>query len=145
MRSSGAYVLIVHLPAPVTLRVGSLGPQSFKEGHYLYCGSAQAGLMSRLARHMRVDKRRHWHIDHLTCHGGTVGALAFEGRKETECLLASTLAAVPGVLPAVQGFGSSDCGCLTHLFLVKDGVPLSIVLDFLRSSFSERPRGGQSI
>jgi len=146
MRSSpGAYVLVVHLPQPAAIRVGGLGVVSFERGHYLYCGSAQAGLMPRLARHMRSDKKKRWHIDHLTVQGEVVGALAFRGRKEMECRLASALTGQIGVEPAVRRFGSSDCGCPTHLFHVKEGVPLFMVLDLLRSSLSEGAWNGQSI
>lgn len=134
MRSSpGSYVLIVHLPASASIRVGSLGKISLDEGHYLYCGSAQAGLMPRLARHMRPDKKKHWHIDYLTGEGQVLGALAFQGDKETECRLAATISGVPGVKPVGHGFGSSDCKCPTHLFHVNEDVPLSMVLDILRS------------
>jgi Uri superfamily endonuclease len=137
MRSSpGAYVLVVHLPAPTTVHAGGQGPIALDEGHFLYCGSAQAGLMPRLARHMRSDKKRHWHIDFLTCEGRAIGALAFEGGKETECQLAAALSRVPGIEPVGHGFGASDCKCPTHLFRVKDDVQLSLVLDLLRWSFS---------
>jgi len=143
--SPGAYVLVVHLPKPTTICVGSLGKMSLAEGNYLYCGSAQAGLLPRLARHMRADKKKHWHIDYLTCEGLVVGALTFLGSKETECRLAATVASVPGTEPIGNGFGSSDCGCPTHLFRVRKDVTLSIVLDVLRSTFADAGSNGQSI
>jgi Uri superfamily endonuclease len=118
---------------------------SLDKGHYLYFGSAQAGLMPRLARHMRPDKKRHWHIDFLTCEALIVGALTFAGDKETECRLAATVSGIPGIEPIGDGFGSSDCGCPTHLFHVRNDVPLSVVLDVLRSSFSDGALNGQSI
>ena len=146
MRSSpGAYVLVVHLSAPAAIGVGSLGQISLEEGHYLYCGSAQAGLMPRLARHMRPDKKKHWHIDFLTCAGSALGALVLEGGKDTECRLADAVSDIPGVEPVGRGFGSSDCGCPTHLFHVRNDVPLSAVLDVLRSSFPNGDLNGQSI
>jgi len=145
MRSTGAYVLVVHLPAPAAIRAGRLGQVSLGEGHYLYCGSAQAGLMPRLSRHMRSGKKLHWHIDFLTEAASVVGALTFPGEKETECRLAELIRNAPGAEPAVPGFGSSDCGCPTHLYRVPDHVPLSLVLDVLRSSFSEGAPNGQSI
>jgi len=134
--SPGAYVLVVLLPSPTSVRVGRLGHLHFGSGHYLYCGSAQAGLLPRLARHMRPDKIKHWHIDSLTAEGQVLGALAFEGGKETECRLAEIVSGIPGVLPAAPGFGSSDCHCRTHLFQVGSEVPLSLVLDVLRSCHS---------
>jgi len=146
MRSSpGAYVLVMHLSRPETIGVGRLGQMDFPEGHYFYCGSAQAGLMPRLARHMRPDKLKHWHIDFLTCHGSVLGALAFKGSKATECRLADTLSDIPGIEQIGPGFGSSDCGCPTHLFHARNDVPLSVVLDVLRASFSDNAFNGQSI
>ncbi|MHC1709654.1 MAG: DUF123 domain-containing protein [Methanomassiliicoccales archaeon] len=146
MRSSpGAYVLVLHLSAPATIGVGVLGQMCFEEGNYFYCGSAQAGLLPRLARHMRPDKKMHWHIDFLTCRGSVLGALAFKGSKDTECRLADAISDIPGIDPVGRGFGSSDCGCPTHLFRAKDEIPLSVVLDVLRSSFPDRTLNGQSI
>ncbi len=133
--SPGAYVLVVDLPSPATICVGGLGDVPFEKGIYLYCGSAQAGLMPRLARHMRPDKKRHWHIDHLTGAGEVIGALTFQGGKETECRLATFIDSVPGVVPLGQRFGSSDCRCSTHLFQVKDEISLSLVLEILRFLF----------
>ncbi|MHC1680469.1 MAG: DUF123 domain-containing protein [Methanomassiliicoccales archaeon] len=146
MRSSpGAYVLVIHLPSPAMICVGSLGEMTLAEGHYLYCGSAQAGLMPRLARHMRPSKKMHWHIDSLTCQAMVIGALTFAGTKDMECRLAATVASVPGIEPIGKGFGSSDCGCPTHLFHVRNDAPLSIVLDVLRSSSADEGSNGQSI
>jgi Uri superfamily endonuclease len=134
--------LVVHLPAPTAICVGRLGEMSLDEGLYLYCGSAQAGLMPRLARHMRSNKKKHWHIDFLTCQGSVLGALAFKGDKDTECRLAEVVSNIPGVEPVGRGFGSSDCVCPTHLFRVRSDVPMSIILDVLRSSFSEDELNG---
>jgi len=146
MRSSpGAYVLLVFLPDPLTVQVGALGRLDLPAGHYLYCGSAQAGLLPRLARHMRPDKKVHWHIDSLTSEGQVIGALTFEGGKETECRLARFLSYVPFVLPAATGFGSSDCHCHTHLFYVGEDTQLSFVLNALLGSFQGRELNGESI
>lgn len=146
MRSSpGAYVLVVHLPAAAVLNVGSLGELTLDQGHYLYCGSAQAGLMPRLARHMRAEKKIHWHIDLLTRQATVIGALTFMGTKDMECRLAATLAKVPGIERIGNRFGSSDCGCPTHLFRLRGDLPLSIALDVLRSSFPGAGLNGQSI
>ena len=136
--SPGAYVRVVHLPSPTTICVGGLGDVPFESGLYLYCGSAQGGLMPRLARHMRSDKTMHWHIDHLTGAGQVIGALTFLGGKETECRLAAALGTIPGVEPTGLRFGSSDCRCRTHLFHLRDEIPLSIVVDILHFSFPDQ-------
>jgi len=139
MRSSpGAYVLIVGVPDLTLIDASCAGRIELLPGLYLYCGSAQGGLMPRLARHMRKDKPIHWHIDRLTAVGEVVGALAFSGGKETECLLAESLSRVPGVIGVGRGFGSSDCHCPTHLFFISEQVPLEVVVDIITSCINER-------
>jgi len=108
----GAYALWLRLDGPTPVmdgkRAAVLAP-----GDYLYCGSAHGpgGLRARLARHMRRDKRAHWHIDQLTTVGHVEGAFFVEGGDE--CALNAALEALP--IP-IEGFGSSDCPrCASHL------------------------------
>ncbi|MCG7844290.1 MAG: GIY-YIG nuclease family protein [Methanomassiliicoccales archaeon] len=129
----GVYVLVMHLNAPTDADVGKLGRMNLMPGYYLYCGSAQAGLGPRLARHMRKDKVSHWHIDHLTLLAEPIGALLFFAGTEGECVLARELSDCPFVSSPGKGFGSSDCDCPTHLFQVHEGVPLIMVMDMIRS------------
>jgi Uri superfamily endonuclease len=108
----GAYALWLRLAEPLAVRVGGrLG--TLEAGHYLYCGSANGpgGLRARLVRHMRKEKRLHWHVDQLTAAGEVLGAFVLEGGSE--CALNAALSAFPTPLP---GFGSSDCPrCVSHL------------------------------
>lgn len=136
-------MLIVSVPEGKRVTVGSLGEMDLGPGYYLYCGSAQGGLLPRLARHMRRDKKVHWHVDRLTAAGDACGALVFAGGKEAECVLAELLASLPGVDPVGKGFGTSDCLCPTHLFRLRPGMPLEAVLEGLRCSF-ERSRAPPS-
>lgn len=133
----GVYVLIMHLSEAIRLDAGRLGVLELRPGHYLYCGSAQAGLGPRLARHMREDKVQHWHVDMLTAVAEPVGAMLFRAGKEGECSLARILSDCPLVSPVKAGFGSSDCHCRSHLFLVPDVVPLVAVMDVLRSAMPD--------
>lgn len=94
-------------------RGGRGGAALLAAGDYLYCGSARGpgGLRARLARHMRRDKRPHWHVDQLTGAGKLLGAWIEIGGSE--CALNEALAGLPFPLP---GFGSSDCRrCVAHL------------------------------
>jgi sugar fermentation stimulation protein A len=133
MSKPGVYVLVLHLPEAAKVEVGRLGVLDLPPGHYLYCGSAQAGLGPRLARHMRGTKVNHWHIDIITAVAEPIGAMLFNAGKEGECLLARILSDCPLVSMVKEGFGSSDCHCPSHLFLVPEGVPLVAVMDVLRS------------
>lgn len=114
MIDAGVYLAIFRLPRPLTIHIRTLGCFDLPAGVYLYVGSAQKNLQTRLARHARRRKRRHWHIDHLSCHAPMLGALILEGPKSLECRVAKMLAHRYECL--VPDFGSSDCRCGGHLF-----------------------------
>jgi Uri superfamily endonuclease len=108
----GAYALLVELKEP--LRVAYAAREAtLAAGRYIYCGSAcgPGGIAARLRRHMRPDKRPHWHIDALTMQGAVLGAWVAPGGDE--CALNEALSALP--MPA-PGFGATDCRrCGSHL------------------------------
>jgi histidyl-tRNA synthetase len=108
----GAYALWIRLAAPLPVEARG-GAARLAAGDYLYCGSARGpgGLRARLARHMRRDRRPHWHVDQLTGAGKLLGAwIEIRG---SECALNEALADLPVPL---AGFGSSDCRrCVAHL------------------------------
>ncbi len=64
----GAYVLLIGLARPLELPIARLSRPTLAPGNYVYCGSARGpgGLAARVGRHLRQDKRPHWHVDHLT-------------------------------------------------------------------------------
>jgi len=113
----GTYVLLFTCPASVRCDVGRLGRVTLEPGHYLYVGSAfgPGGVRARVARHLRRDKSRHWHLDYVreALVPLEVWFTLDAARHEHE--LAAALAASAG-LHGVRGFGSSDCGCASHLF-----------------------------
>jgi Uri superfamily endonuclease len=109
----GAYVLVIELPRPITVRLRNKPPVSLAAARYLYCGSAKGpgGLRARIARHMRHGKTMRWHIDYLTEVGRVRGAWTLVGGHE--CELVSALSHLP--MP-IEGFGNSDCRrCRSHL------------------------------
>ncbi len=115
----GAYALKIDIDKPARLPshrfTGFLAP-----GHYCYVGSAHGpgGIRARCARHLRQDKRKHWHVDWLT--GVAVGLAASPHSGETECGLLTRLLATGRVSIPVLGFGSSDCrSCPSHLVRVE--------------------------
>lgn len=120
--TSGAYALALRLGAPLEVQAGKR-KGLLPAGDYLYCGSARGpgGLRARLARHMRPQKRAHWHIDQLTAVANMLGAFVEE--QGDECALNAALGALSIPLPIpIAGFGSSDCRrCAAHLrFWPKD-------------------------
>ena len=110
---SGSYVLIISLDHPRRIEVGALGEIDFPAGAWAYVGSAMAGLDARIARHLRDDKRLHWHVDYLLRHAEVAEVVRVESDERLECRIAAGLAER---LAVVRGFGSSDCACAGHLF-----------------------------
>ncbi|MFW5868137.1 MAG: GIY-YIG nuclease family protein [Armatimonadota bacterium] len=110
---TGSYVLIISLDRPRRIEVGALGEIDFPAGAYAYVGSAMGGLDARIARHLRDDRRLHWHVDYLLQHAEVVHVVRVESDERLECRIATGLAER---LPVVDGFGSSDCACAGHLF-----------------------------
>lgn len=119
--NSGAYILILTLDHAQEITVGALGKLHFSPGALAYVGSAMAGLEQRIARHLRPDKRLHWHIDYLLEHARVVKVIPIPSRERLECRIAAALAAR---LEAVPGFGCSDCKCISHLFRSDDPAAL---------------------
>jgi Uri superfamily endonuclease len=118
---AGAYALLIAIQAPLAVKAGE-NSATLAPGLYLYCGSARGpgGLAARIARHMRKEKRAHWHVDQLTRSGSVLGAFVFPGGDE--CALNAALEALPTPL---KGFGSSDCRrCRSHLRFWSKGLRL---------------------
>ena len=106
---TGAYLLLLELNTPIGLVITSFSGIELAAGAYIYAGSAHGpgGLKSRLARHLRRDKRRHWHIDHLT--GIASSILAYAVPDGSECALVRSLLESDQYHHPLPGFGSSDC------------------------------------
>jgi len=116
----GTYALLLELHSEAQIRVGRFGSHVFPAGRYVYVGSAMGsrGLAARLARHIREEKRRFWHIDYLIGAMKIVGICVDTSGLRQECLWAQRLATTADCRMIVRGFGASDCSCATHLFLV---------------------------
>jgi len=111
----GTYILVLKLEHPLRLRIGALGEFAFPAGYYLYVGSALNGLERRLERHLRREKRTHWHIDYLLRHAEVVEIWYTISDQRLECHWAAVARALPGASLPAPGFGASDCGCPAHL------------------------------
>lgn len=113
--------MFLTLPGDLTVDTGSLGEVFYEAGEYCYIGSAMNGLESRISRHLSPDKKIRWHIDRLTVNAVNMTAYVSEGPDcVPECSMADT-AVKTGLVPYVNGFGSSDCKCKTHLFKASSG------------------------
>lgn len=114
--NSGTYILILENDRTRELRIGKLGNTNFARGFYLYVGSAfgSGGVRARVNRHFRDTKKPHWHIDALTCAMETSECWYYHSGNKLECVWNSLLADMHDDYP-LAGFGSTDCGCLSHL------------------------------
>lgn len=99
------------------MHVGALGDLSFRKGWHCYIGSALgSGGLKRLDRHFALfenqDKTPKWHIDYLlTDPRFTLEYAVYAKTKDRfECRFVKSLSG-----SGVDGFGCSDCSCLTHL------------------------------
>lgn len=121
-RDGSRYRLLLLLRAERTIHIGRLGTFRFPAGYYVYVGSALRGLGARLDRHLRREKKLHWHIDYFLQHAQVIG-VKICGSEETECGLAQKSLSLPGALVPVRGFGASDCRCGGHLVYLGNELP----------------------
>ena len=121
----GSYALIIRRESSTPLTIGRLGSFAFPAGLYLYAGSGLNGLESRVRRHLRrdKDKKRHWHIDHLTAVAPVCQVWWAADEMRRECAWAGIVREWGGKIVA-PGFGASDCRhCPAHLlYLGMDGI-----------------------
>lgn len=140
-KSPGVYTIILRVKEQLSLSVGSLGRVNLAVGQYLYTGSAlgPGGLDSRVARHLRREKRVFWHIDYLTVNR-QVDVSAFvraECLTRMECRVNEMLLSRLGAECAVLRFGSSDCSeCPAHLLWIKD-LKLAVLIKKIVGVYSE--------
>ena len=133
----GSYVLLMHFPEEQTIAVGSLSPFRFPRGHYAYVGSALGGFRSRLNRHLRNEKKLHWHIDYLLNYASLDAIITCETEERTECAIARTLARQ---FSSVPRFGASDCRCRSHLFFSTDDMTPSVMSALETIGLEPRPK-----
>jgi sugar fermentation stimulation protein A len=114
----GSYIIVLKLNRDRRLTIGGLGAVKFLKGYYLYVGSAKKDLSQRIARHQRLTKKKHWHIDFLREHAEFHAAIPIRASVDLECTVAASLGAIADW--QVPAFGSSDCSCETHLFGMLD-------------------------
>jgi len=129
----GIYVLIIKVKKEISPTIGNLGKMKFMPGLYAYVGSAQSNLEQRIKRHLRKNKQLFWHIDYLLNENATTISKVFvkNAAKTEECVVADILRTRS---ESVEGFGSSDCSCKSHLFRIKG---LEVLSDFMQVFYPE--------
>jgi Uri superfamily endonuclease len=118
---AGTYALLLWSAAHRRIQVGRLGAIQLRRGWYVYVGSARGpgGVRARLAHHLRVARRPHWHVDYLRRHAAIREIWTSYDARADEHRWARVLAAAEGAQAPCAGFGSSDCSCGNHLFFFR--------------------------
>ena len=109
----GSYILIIELKYNSIIPIGKNKERRFCKGYYIYVGSALNGLSQRIQRHMRKQKKIHWHIDYLLKHARIINVFYKKSTIREECNIARKL---ERILILIPDFGNSDCNCRSHLF-----------------------------
>jgi Uri superfamily endonuclease len=117
---------VMFLGGRIHLRIGGLGIHSFPPGYYVYVGSALGGLSGRLRRHLRSEKRLHWHIDYLLQKAAVAQIWYAIGSDRLECKWNAILRNLPGATRSIPGFGASDCRCPSHLTYFRVSPPFGL-------------------
>jgi len=112
------------MPVSSHIVVGRLGEIFFREGFYCYIGSALSGIDQRVQRHLRTQKKFHWHIDYLLQYATIQEVYYRVSDVKEECLIAKYFS---NLFDGIAGFGCSDCHCKSHLFYT-DGKDLKNLL-----------------
>jgi Uri superfamily endonuclease len=127
--NSGIYILEIQVPKNFSLGIPKFKGKKINSGFYYYVGSAQKNLEQRINRHLRKDKKLHWHIDHLTKpeRNQIKSILVFQDHvKDFECRLVSDLEIIYNFLHPIRSFGNSDCKiCKSHLLYSKNKIDQS--------------------
>ena len=117
LKNRGVYLLVIYLPQDKKIKIGNLEEIYFKEGYYVYIGSAKRGLSKRIERHKRKSKKLHWHIDYILQKAKILNDIPIITNFKRECFLVEKILQISDNF--IQKFGSSDCSCISHLFYFK--------------------------
>ena len=129
----GSYALVLQLSDQCEITVGKLGTFPFAAGYYVYFGSALNSLEGRLQRHLRPDKKLHWHIDYLFRAASIVQVWWTQNENRQECVWTQLALRHMDVMAPILGFGSSDCRhCPSHLVYLPGLKPAREVLQRLK-------------
>ncbi|UMZ73838.1 GIY-YIG nuclease family protein [Natranaerofaba carboxydovora] len=133
------YLIVFELEKSKIIKIGKLGEFHFPPGFYVYIGSGKKNIEARVARHIKKNKKKRWHIDYLSVVASPVEVRFLKDSNidnhnnydKEECCLARRLSDMGGLI-IVDGFGASDCNCPSHLlyFQYKPIIDYNKVLNF---------------
>lgn len=114
----GIYFLLIRIPQKIHLTIRGK-EHTVSRGWCVYTGSAQKNLSARIQRHIRDEKKFHWHIDYLLAQSDVREARVLIGAvREDEEKYALKWISLADDVP-VLGFGASDSHIKAHLVWFK--------------------------
>jgi len=128
----GTYILMMELNGDCSIEIGKQGNIPFKQGWYCYIGSGFNGLEQRIKRHMRLEKKTHWHIDYFLKEAALQNVFIKESNEKEECIVARNFSKR---FTGIPFFGCSDCRCQSHLFYDKNGKFHELIKDLGFTSY----------
>lgn len=141
LQNAGTYILILKLSQEKSIYIGRLGLMHFSPGYYFYVGSALKNFSQRISRHIKKDKKLHWHIDYLTTCDDflKISVLEIFSPERLECRLAGIIANINySYATPILNFGASDCkSCSSHLFHFGLNTNLNQLLDSIKIKIRE--------
>lgn len=126
-----SYILILKLNKNLSIIVGKLGNIEFKKGFYIYIGSGKKNIEKRVERHIKRDKKTHWHIDYLTKDENFSIIEIYLIEKFDECEITKIF--IKNGISFIKNFGSTDCNCSSHLFYSKSLKDLKTIIKSFKS------------
>lgn len=117
----GSYGLILKSENQAEVEIGKLATLTLQKGYYLYFGSAMGpgGLQARVKHHYRRSDSLHWHMDYLRNVTELKQTWYHQGEIKLEHKWAKLINQLKVSKIPLEGFGSSDCKCLAHLFYLQ--------------------------
>lgn len=114
----GSYVIILACSGNAVVPIGKSKTLDLKPGYYAYCGSAfgPGGINARVNRHLKVKKKKHWHIDYLRDKCTIKEVWVCYKKENLEHRWAEDFIIQKKSSTPLKKFGSTDCKCQTHLF-----------------------------
>jgi Uri superfamily endonuclease len=111
----GVYLVLLELERRTLISTGAR-EWELEPGMYIYVGSAMTSLSERVGRHLKLEKKKHWHIDYLREESRVLAALLLpsDGRMEEEL---SRFVSKYG--EGVKGFGAGDCKVESNLYRIE--------------------------
>ncbi|WP_071394468.1 GIY-YIG nuclease family protein [Bacillus tuaregi] len=113
------YAIHLNLVESKQITVGKLGTFTFQKGTYIYVGSAKRNITQRIERHVKINKKHHWHFDYLRPFGTITRIITYDNSLR-ECELAENIRKEKMAAIPINGFGSSDCKCKSHLLFIEE-------------------------